>query len=209
MPKSSASVLSSTPTSTGWCARSATASAWSRPTALEPSTRLAPALFCSRSGTASLLTSTRSTSWPAVEQGQVSPSRGRRSQTPCRYGAPVRDEAVAVASRIKHLIEAPKSSDLVAAYFDATSSFSGDTFDSVSTNDPFTFRVDDLLALTTLDVGSSRQRFAPCSAPARSGCRSYCGPSRMTNLSGRPRGRLSAPPMTRSSNSTPSQRWGR
>jgi len=65
----------------------------------------------------------------------------------------VGDEAVAVASRIKHLIEAPKSSELVAAYFDATSSFSGDTFDSVGTNDPFKFSVDDLLALTMLDVG--------------------------------------------------------
>ena len=63
------------------------------------------------------------------------------------------DEAVAVASRIKHVIEAPKSSELVAAYFGATSSFSGDTFDSVGTNDPFTFSVDDLLALTMLDVG--------------------------------------------------------
>ena len=54
------------------------------------------------------------------------------------------DEAVPVASRIKHLLEAPKSSELDASYFDATSSFSGDTFDSVGTNDPFTFRVDDL-----------------------------------------------------------------
>jgi hypothetical protein len=65
----------------------------------------------------------------------------------------VGDEAVAVASRIKYMLEAPKSSELVAAYFGATSSFSGDTFDSVGTNDPFTFSVDDLLALTMLDVG--------------------------------------------------------
>ena len=78
--------------------------------------------------------------------------RGRRC---CRdLGVPcLGEEAVAVASRIKHMIEAPKSWELVAAYFDAASSFGGDTFDSVGTNDPFTFSVDDLLALTMLDVG--------------------------------------------------------
>ncbi len=79
--------------------------------------------------------------------------RRSRSVGSVRSGPPVGVDAVAVASRIKDMIEAPTASELVAGYFDAASSFGGDTFDSVGTNDPFTIRVDDLLALTMLDVG--------------------------------------------------------
>ncbi len=85
---------------------------------------------------------------------RVSRRLHRDSRSPALgYGAPVTDTANAVANRIKDIIEAPKASELVAAYFDPASPFSGATFDSVGTNDLFTFSVDDLLALTMLDVG--------------------------------------------------------
>ncbi len=63
-----------------------------------------------------------------------------RSVGPVRSGSLVGVDAVAVASRIKDMIEAPTASELVAGYFDAASSFGGDTVDSIGTNDPFTIR---------------------------------------------------------------------
>jgi len=121
----------------------------------------------------------------------------------------VGDEAVAVASRIKHMIEAPKSPALVAGYFDTTSSFSGGTFDPAGTNDPCTFSVDDLLALTMLDVGlkppAVRALLGPGQVRLSELPRAIPHDQRFCEARGTP----AAPPMTCSSNSTPSPRWGR
>lgn len=57
-----------------------------------------------------------------------------------------------VGGRIRAVLGAPKARELVAIYFDPESKFSGVTFDTVGTNDPNRIGIDDLLALSMLDV---------------------------------------------------------
>ena len=58
-----------------------------------------------------------------------------------------------VASRIRDVIESPRATELVAAYYDPKGAFAGLTFETVGDYDANQFGPSDLLALTLLDVG--------------------------------------------------------
>lgn len=64
------------------------------------------------------------------------------------------DAAQEVAKRIAAVIE-PPARELVAAYFDPDQTFAGYTFERLGTNPRDSFAIDDLLALTLMDVALS------------------------------------------------------
>ncbi len=57
----------------------------------------------------------------------------------------------AVGQRLDEIL-APPAADLVAEYFDPQGPFAGDTFDTLGSNDWASVDIDDLLAITLLDV---------------------------------------------------------
>jgi hypothetical protein len=61
-----------------------------------------------------------------------------------------------VGKVIDTLLRDTRSKDLVSAYFDPESTFAGELFDTMGTNDAYAVTRDDLLAVTLLDV-----RFGP------------------------------------------------
>lgn len=86
---------------------------------------------------------------PAVERTRSSGCLG--------YSAPVSDTFPAeAASMVDNLLADSRSAPLVAAYFDAGSTFAGSLFDTMGVNEPFRVTVDDLFATSLLDV-----RFGP------------------------------------------------
>jgi hypothetical protein len=58
---------------------------------------------------------------------------------------------VDVGARIDSALTEP-AGDLVNAYFDREGPFAADTFETVGDNPPTEISLDDLLALTTLDI---------------------------------------------------------
>lgn len=59
---------------------------------------------------------------------------------------------MSVDERLKTLLTTQGLADLVAAYFTPSHGFAADTFDTLGNNDPYAVTVDDLLAVSLLDV---------------------------------------------------------
>lgn len=65
---------------------------------------------------------------------------------------PTRMIPMSLGSRIDALLDQPKITELVTAYFDPDGPFAGHTFDGLGGNPPTQFTPDDLLAVSLLDV---------------------------------------------------------
>jgi hypothetical protein len=77
-----------------------------------------------------------------------------------------RDQVQQVSARIDLLLRHPRTPNLIHAYFDRGGPFAGDTFLNLGVNEATTVSIDDLLAVSLLDV-----RFKPAAI------RWFCEPS--------------------------------